>query len=180
MGVPKQLLLWNNRPFIVGVIESAISADLSPLYVVLGSRSEIITPFIQKYPISILINPDWEKGLSTSISKAINTLPKNVDGVLFLLSDQPFISPELILKINQQFQITKKSIVAPMVDNKRGNPVLFSRELFDELITIKGDSGGRSLLDRYPVEWVKWNDPSILFDIDSYEDYQNLQKMNQK
>ncbi len=180
IGVPKQLLIWNKRSLIVGVIEKALSADMSPLYVVLGANSETIKSHIQQYPISILINFDWEKGLSTSVSKAICSLPKNVEGVLFLLADQPFVSPELIIKIIQQFQMTEKSIVAPMVNNKRGNPVLFGRELFGELLEIKGDSGGRALLDKYPVKWVKWDDPLILLDIDSYKDYTKLQKLDEK
>ncbi len=176
MGVPKQLLLWNNKPLLISVLETAISTDLFPLYVVLGSQSETIKPIIQEYPISILINPDWKQGLSTSISIAIKTLPKSVDGILFLLGDQPFISATLIKTIIHRFETTEMWIIAPKADNKRGNPVLFSRALFDELLLIKGDSGGRSLLDRFPVEWVLWDDPSIHVDIDTHDDYENLKK----
>lgn len=178
MGVPKQLLLWNNHPLIVGVLGAAMSAGLSPLYVILGSHFDAIRPIIQKYPISILINPDWNQGLSTSVSQAIRALPNTIDGVLFLLGDQPLISPALIRAINHTFQSTQKPIVAPMVGNRRGNPVLFSRTLFDDLLTINGDSGGRTLLDRHPVEWVRWDDPSVLLDIDSHDDYEELIKKN--
>lgn len=180
MGVPKQLLLWNNRPFLICVLEATISTDLFPLYVVLGSHSETIKPIIKEYPISILNNPDWKQGLSTSVSLAIKTLPNSVDGVLFLLGDQPFIPAALIQEIIHTFENTEMSIVAPKVDNKRGNPVLFSRSLFDELLSIKGDSGGRSLLARFPVEWVYWDDPSILVDIDTHDDYDDLKKKNIK
>jgi molybdenum cofactor cytidylyltransferase len=178
MGVPKQLLKWNNQPLITGVIGTALLAELSPLYVVLGSHFEEIIPVIQKYPIDILINPEWNQGLSTSVSTALNALPNSVDGVLFLLSDQPLISTALIRTISMTFQRTDKPVVAPMVGNRRGNPVLFSRKLFDDLLAITGDSGGRSLLDRYPVEWVHWEDPSVLLDIDSRDDYEKLIKQN--
>ncbi len=180
MGVPKQLLLWNNKPLLIGVLETAISTNLFPLYVVLGSHSEAIRPILQKYPISILINPDWKQGLSTSVSLSIKNVANNVDGVLFLLGDQPFIPAALIQEIIYTFESTEKPIIAPKVDNKRGNPVLFSRALFDELLSIKSDSGGRSLLDRFPVEWVHWDDPSILIDIDTHDDYVDLTKKNSK
>jgi molybdenum cofactor cytidylyltransferase len=69
-------------------------------------------------------------------------------------------------------------IVAPLVDGQRGNPVLFDRDTFPELMELSGDVGGRPLFARYPVEWVPWHDSGILADVDTQDDYWRLKNIH--
>ncbi|MEN8241569.1 MAG: molybdenum cofactor cytidylyltransferase, partial [Chloroflexota bacterium] len=62
----------------------------------------------------------------------------------------------------------------PMIDHRRGNPVLFDRETFRDLTSISGDIGGRKIFSRYPVHFLPWLDPRMGLDVDSQEDYQRL------
>jgi molybdenum cofactor cytidylyltransferase len=66
-------------------------------------------------------------------------------------------------------------IVAPLIDAQRGNPVLFDRSTFPDLLTLEGDTGGRGVFSRYSIDWVEWQDTEALLDIDTDEDYQRLQ-----
>ena len=65
-------------------------------------------------------------------------------------------------------------IVAPLVDGRRGNPVLFDRSTFPELLALTGDVGGRALFSRYPIEWLPWLDAAVLLDVDTPDEYRKL------
>ncbi|MCU0489721.1 MAG: hypothetical protein MUE67_12325, partial [Anaerolineales bacterium] len=69
---------------------------------------------------------------------------------------------------------TLAPILAPLVDGQRGNPVFFDRQTFGDLLSLQGDTGGRALFSRWPVEWLPWHDASVLVDIDRLEDYQRF------
>ncbi|MGD8457540.1 MAG: hypothetical protein PVF83_14250, partial [Anaerolineales bacterium] len=69
---------------------------------------------------------------------------------------------------------TLAPIIAPIVDNKRGNPVLFDKITFNDLSEIEGDIGGRQVFSRYPLTWIPWVDSSVFEDVDTIEDYEAL------
>jgi molybdenum cofactor cytidylyltransferase len=173
-GKPKQLIEWKGDPLIVHVIRAAREADLSPLVVVLGSTSEQVRAAIQSNDLRIVINKHWKNGLSESIKTSLKAIPEKIAGAVFLMADQPQIPSELIRKLVTTHQKTMGSIVAPLFGEKRGNPVLFDARTFKDLTELTGDVGGRVLFDRYTVNWVEWDDPYTMQDIDSPEDYQNF------
>jgi molybdenum cofactor cytidylyltransferase len=65
-------------------------------------------------------------------------------------------------------------IIHPVVGNERANPVLFDRDVFPDLSSIEGDTGGRVILDKYSPRTIPWKDARIKADIDTMEDYQKL------
>jgi CTP:molybdopterin cytidylyltransferase MocA len=65
-------------------------------------------------------------------------------------------------------------IVAPLVDGKRANPVLFDRTTFPELMALSGDVGGRAIFSKLPVDYLTWHDQSLLTDVDTLDDYRKL------
>ena len=93
---------------------------------------------------------------------------------MFLLADQPRVPMRLLRTLIEVHAGTMAPIIAPLIDGQRGNPVLFDRVTFSELLQVSGDTGGRQLFSRYPVAWVDWHDPAVLLDIDTEEDYQRL------
>lgn len=169
---PKQLLKWGDDHLInhsMGIIHAS---KVDQLYVILGSRFKKISKIIKKENAIILRNADWKNGLSSSIQTGISALSDEIEAVLILLVDQPFISRELIDLIFEESRKTDAKIVAPRVGEQQCNPVLFKRELFPELLKLSGDKGAKALLKEYQVEWVDWPDVNLLLDIDSKEDYQ--------
>jgi molybdenum cofactor cytidylyltransferase len=176
LGIPKQLLPWEGEPYIIRVIKSAIAAGLSPVVVVTGADHEVIEDALQGYPVTICYNPDWEEGQSTSMKIGVNAVPENCDGCVFLLSDQPQISPILVRQLLERRALTLSSVIAPMVDERRGNPVFFGRETFESLMSISGDQGGRAIFNQYQISWVTWIDRRMQIDVDHLSDEDSLQK----
>ncbi len=174
IGTPKQLLNWQGRTFIEQAILNAQESRLSPVVVVIGAFSEKIEKVIINQAVNIVINEEWSLGQSTSIRAGLNKLPQGIGAVVFLLVDQPHISPLLINKLIDTHASSLSSIVVPIIDGKRGNPVLFDQRTFPDLRMLEGDIGGRKLFSQYHPEWVEWFDTSVLTDVDTIDDYDQL------
>jgi molybdenum cofactor cytidylyltransferase len=95
-----------------------------------------------------------------------------------VLADQPALAPELIRALLDRYEATGAPIVAPFHEGQRGNPVLFDRALFPELLAVQGDRGGRRIIARYrgQVERVLVDDVAVMADIDTRQDYERIQR----
>ena len=173
-GEPKQMLYWRGKPLIRHVTENALTAGLDPVIIVTGAVIDEIQETLHDLPIKLIVNPSWKEGQSTSLRIGINSIEKYVGSAVMLLSDQPQIKSDLIRELVNEHRETQNKIIAPYVGRQRANPVLFDRDLFGELMQIKGDVGGRALFDKYPVSKVDWKDKNILFDIDTPEDFNDF------
>lgn len=176
-GKPKQLLVWKGETLVRRVARIALEAGLSAVVVVTGSSAGKVAASIPDWQLRIVNNSNWSEGLSTSIRIGIQSLPASVGGVVFLQVDQPQITVQLIRKLIETHQTSLSSIVAPQINGKRANPVLFDSRTFPDLLALTGDIGGRDLFDKHPVEWVIWDDPNMLLDIDTPEDYIKIQEL---
>jgi molybdenum cofactor cytidylyltransferase len=187
-GHTKQLLDYHGIPFIRSITLSAINTNLSPIVVITGANSEPISDAIRDLngDIKIIHNPDWLAGQSTSIRVGIEALSKpglkdffnppsrKIGSAIFLLADQPQVAPSIMLALAEEHNRTLDPVVAPLINGKRGNPVLFDRITFTELANLKGDTGGRGIFSKYPPSYIPWYDDSLSFDVDTPEDYERL------
>lgn len=173
-GAPKQLLDYHGTPFIRRVAQTAIDAGLDPVTVVIGAVDEPIRRALAGLPVKIVKNPEWAAGQSTSLRAGVRSLPARTGGAIFLLSDQPQVTPELLRALTDRHQTTMSPVVAPFVGEQRANPILFDRAAMQDLFTVSGDQGGRAILMNYRVERVDWPDDTLLLDVDTHEDYKRL------
>ncbi len=151
--------------------------------------------------LSIVHNPDYSEGMASSLRTAISflssrmldnrdhdtrsaTLPlsiesnQGVEAVLVCLGDMPQIEPATINNLIDVWQEdTKASAFIPVFDGRQGNPVIITSGLFDNLLSLTGDSGARKLLHASPaiVTEVSVNDPAILMDVDTSEELDSLE-----
>jgi len=176
LNKPKQLLDWRGKPFIRQVAESALESSLAPLIVIIGAYHEQVGGALGDLPVKIVHNPNWAEGQSTSVRLGIDALPENCDSAMFLLSDQPQIPSQLIIELSERFRQNRMTITAPMVGGQRGNPLLFSREAFSALANVRGDKGGRVVINQFDVDWLPWIDRRILLDVDQEGDYGRLKR----
>lgn len=183
MGKTKQLLPFRDRTILECVVESALASSLERVIVVLGHQAEVLESLLKGREVTTVINSLYDKGQSTSLKAGLMEVSEDTDAVLFLLGDQPLVTPQTINDILSAYQASPGSpIVCPVYQGKRGNPVLFSRETFPRLRTLSEDRGARPLFEEYagrilPVPAV---DPSIHFDIDTEEDYRRLLELEQQ
>jgi 4-nitrophenyl phosphatase len=177
-GQCKQLLDWSGKPLLAHVSDVALRAGLEPVIAVLGCQATDTRATLGDRPVQALMNWRWEEGLATSVQTGLAGVPPQAEAVLFLQTDQPLITPELLQAMAERFRQTDASIVQTNYGGQRGTPVLFARRFFSELFSVTGDEGGRSLIRRYPeeVDRVEVADPHILMDIDTPEDYEQLRR----
>ncbi len=175
-GRPKQLLDWNGIPLVAHVADVALAAELSPVVVVLGHSAEDVRAALAGRPVSIATNWRWEEGMSTSVQTGLGALPPDTDAAVFLQCDQPLVPPDLLRRLVARFGETGAPIVCPVYRGRRASPTLFARPLFPELSRVTGDQGGRALILRHPeaVETVEVDDPDLLADVDTPEEYERL------
>ncbi len=173
-GQPKQVLGWMGKPLVRHVAESALQAGLSPLIVVTGAHAGAVTEALAGLPVLLSHNPDWREGQSTSIRAGLGKLPRETGAAIFLLADQPQVTPAVLRALVEQHDQQRSRIIAPLVQRQRANPVLFDRVTFPDLLVLSGDTGGRAIFSRYPPAWLPWQDENLLTDIDTPQDYQEL------
>ena len=146
MGSPKALLSYQGRPFLEHLLEVARHPKISLRRVVLGADAEPIAKEVQLAHDEIVINEDWEKGQLSSIHAALRSLPPQTDGIILFLIDHPLISSALVNELIETFYNSRKPIVLPIFEGRRGHPVIFSSSLYDELLRAALDTGARSVV----------------------------------
>ncbi len=173
-GSPKQLLPWGETTLLEHVVDVALGSSVDKTIVVLGHRPEEIGGPLHDRPVELVINEEWEGGLSSSVRAGLQALPASYEACLFLLADQPNVTPALIDKLLNSYRRTLAPIVAPTHVGRRGNPVLFARSLFPELLEMEGDQGGRGVILQHQgkMELVEVDEEDIFLDIDTIDDYQ--------
>ena len=176
MGTTKQLLPFRGKSVLECVIDSALASDLHRVVVVLGHQADRLIPMMKGKEVEVVVNPRYREGQSTSLKAGLEALSVETDAALFLLADQPLITPVLIGGILNAYRTSGNPIVLPEFEGRRGNPVLFSRETFPRIEALAEDCGARPLFQEYAgrLLTVPVYGPAIHFDIDTMEDYRRL------
>jgi molybdenum cofactor cytidylyltransferase len=175
MGRAKLLLPLEGRPVIRITVESVLAAGVAPVVVVTGTQHRELAEALAGLPVTLVNNPAPEAGQAGSIRIGIRALPHDTEAVCIALGDQPFVPSRVMTALLAALRTTSKAVVAPRYRDGRGNPVLFRRETFAELLEVSGDQGARSVIERDPsrVALVEFDDP-MPQDVDTPEDYRRL------
>jgi len=157
MGGPNKLLAEvAGRPMVRIAVESALASKAKSVTVVTGHQRDQVEAALKDLPVKFVNNPDFAEGLSTSVKAGIGAAPKDADGVIVVLGDMPQVDSALLDKLIDAFDPEHDALVVmPTIDGKRGNPVLWSRRFFSELMTLDGDVGARHLIASYPEAVVE-------------------------
>ncbi|HMO38094.1 MAG TPA: nucleotidyltransferase family protein [Saprospiraceae bacterium] len=176
LGRPKQLLPWQGETLLMRTIQTALATPCRPVSVVLGAHAGIIQPSIEHSEIQIVLNPEWQQGMSTSLKIGLQTLLAaniNLEAALLLVADQPLLSTAHLQQLLAQ-PLDTGGMVASFYNGKAGVPVLFHRRWFSALLNLSGDQGARTLLARHEAQVQTVPFPAGAFDIDTLEDYEKL------
>jgi molybdenum cofactor cytidylyltransferase len=176
MGQSKQLLSIDGKPMVRWVAESVCQAGMAQVVVVTGAGAPAVARALEDLPVEIVVNEAWTTGLSGSVRVGILALRPEIQAAVLVLADQPGLTADLIKALLDRYTATSAPIVVPVFEGKRGNPVLFDRMLFQELLQIEGDQGGRQLIERAGdrVERVTVVDPAGLIDVDTPADFRSV------
>jgi len=146
-------------------------AHLSPIVVVTGHEHDRVEATLESLPVTLVHNPAFAEGLSSSLKTGLGALPSDVEAVLVCLGDMPRVTPADIERLVDAFNpVEGREIIVPTRNGKRGNPVLWARRFFPDMMReIAGDVGARHLIGAYPeaVTEVEMTSDGVLTDIDT-------------
>ena len=178
MGTFKQLLPYKDKKVISSIVEVLLLSQITNTYVVVGHNKELIQQELSDYNITIIFNPDYEQGMHTSVMCAVKSIPSDCDGFMMVLGDQPEISVKLVDELIKAKSNTDKGIIIPSFANRKGHPVIFDKKYIEQARNLDPNKGLKALVqnNKDDIDYLIVNDESVLFDIDTPSDYENLIK----
>ena len=179
MGPRHKLLIpgQDGTPMVARVADTLLATPLRPIIAVLGHRAPEIDAALGPRPITRVEAPDYQSGLSASLRAGIAALPPDTQAALVVLGDMPLVTPAAIARLLDAYDpVEGRLIVAPTHEGHLGNPVLWDRRFFPEILALQGDRGARSLLAEHAehLVTVPMDDDAVLRDIDTPEQLATL------
>ncbi|HSN73365.1 MAG TPA: nucleotidyltransferase family protein [Steroidobacteraceae bacterium] len=170
LGQPKQLVRLDGRPALHRVVTQAVALAGHAVTVVIGAHARELTRLLTHSPASVVVNRQWEQGLSSSIRHGIASLPPGCDAALLLLGDQVAVSAEDLRRLTSAWKGQDSVIAASVYQRQIGVPAIFPRWCFPELMRLRGDQGAKSVLERNAHRLVHVPMPNAAVDLDTPED----------
>ena len=171
MGGPNKLLAEiGGKPLVRIVAEQALASRAAPVMVVTGHERDKVEAALAGLRVRFVHNPDYAAGLSTSLKAGLAALPGEADGAIVCLGDMPQVTAGLIDRMLEAFDPARGAlVVVPTMEGKRGNPVVWSRRFFADLMALEGDVGARHLIGTHAdaVAEVPVEDSAALTDVDT-------------
>ena len=180
MGKNKLLLCVNGKTLIENVLDGLAAAPISEQVVVLGYKLEdvlgVIRPRLSRFKIAL--NVDYEAGMTSSFQTGLLVL-SNVDAVFLVLGDQPIMDPKLLATMIQTMEKNAEAlIVCPVHKDKKGHPLLFRRQLFGEILSLKTTQTIREIVHAHTDRMVTLEAPEwTAVDVDTPEDYARISRL---
>jgi len=173
MGTPKALLDADGRPFIVAVVEALVTGGCDPVVVVVGSDHPEAATSARSAGALVVENPDPGEGPITSVRRALQLIPGDVDAFALLPVDHPTVLSGTVAALVQAFRSNDAPLVIPVFGGRRGHPVLLGRALFPALTDPALQGGARTVVHANlgAAVLVDVDDPGVVADVDTPEAY---------
>jgi molybdenum cofactor cytidylyltransferase len=162
------------------VAATAIASGARPVIVVTGHEAASVAGALRGLDVTIVANPDFADGLSTSLRAGLRALPSGIDGALILLGDMPEVETSVLSALVAAFT-GASAICVPVRRGRRGNPVLWGRSYFAEMMRLTGDTGAKPLMARHEAQLIEVEvaTDSIFDDVDAPEDLARLKQADE-
>jgi molybdenum cofactor cytidylyltransferase len=167
----------NGEPMVRRAAATALASGARPIVVVTGHEAPAVTEALRGLDVTAILNPDYADGLSTSLRAGFRALSPDIDGALILLGDMPETEVGVLRALMAAFTGTS-AICVPVRHGRRGNPVLWGRRYFAEMMELTGDTGAKPLMARHEAKLVDVEvmTDSIFHDIDAPDDLMRLKQ----
>ena len=187
MGAQNKLLAEiDGVPIIRRTAQALLDGGLNDLVIVTGHEHRLVAAALDDLPVTCIYNDEYQSGQASSVACGVRHHQNGSHAaVLIALGDMPLVRPELIavlLRDHSSLADATDRITLPVFDGRRGNPVIWGRGFFDELVALTGDAGGRIIFaeNKNAVNSLGWPDDSIHLDIDTPEALAPLKKASPK
>jgi len=174
MGFDKLSLPWGKKTILERCLQTLLRSQVQEVVIVRGLRNRWVRNHFHGKKIKIVTNPHPAAGMSRSIQKGLRAVCPGSDGILIALGDQPFLKTRTINALIRVFDREKERIVIPAFRGRTGHPVIFHKAYKKELMNLKGDVGGRSIIERHreDVRVVRVKSIGVVKDVDTWQDFE--------
>jgi molybdenum cofactor cytidylyltransferase len=183
MGQKPKLLLPYGSSCVLGcVLDAVLAAPLERTFVVLGAWREAIEPFVLTYPVSVVVNPDFDRGMLSSVQAGFRALPPGEGAVFVLPGDHPGVTPAVFARLLEARAESGAGLVVPQFGGRGGHPLLVDLRFRAEIAGLDPAVGLRGLLAGHPgsVRRVPLEEAGIVLDLDTPDDYRKARPKNGK
>jgi molybdenum cofactor cytidylyltransferase len=177
LGRPKQLLQFNGMTLLENVATAALAMKNIPVLIVLGANAEEIKSGFHVQGNEWVVNEHGQEGMAASLRTGIESMQQHhpqVDGILFLVCDQPHLETNLLGSLVALQQEMDLPVAASSYGGRLGTPALFHQSVFSRLLSLQGDTGARKLLESMQGEVAVMPFDKGIEDIDTPQDYERL------
>ncbi|MEO6877644.1 MAG: nucleotidyltransferase family protein [Gemmatimonadaceae bacterium] len=146
-GSQKLVALLGGEPLVRRAAQ-VLAATTDRVTVVVGNEAAVVQSALNGLAVHFVENSNWSSGLASSLVCGIQSLPADAEAVVIALGDQPHIDPTVVRAVVARWRAGGCAVVATRYDGVQGHPVLFSRELFGDLLALTGDSGAKRIIEQ--------------------------------
>ncbi|MFT3894146.1 MAG: nucleotidyltransferase family protein [Anaerolineales bacterium] len=174
MGQPKMLLPWGETTVLGQVLSVLWSAGVEDVVTVTGGFREQVEAVARQHGSQVVFNEEYAGNeMLSSIQCGLRAVKAEAKAVLICLGDQPQIQERSVRMVRKMFENGKSRLVVPSYQMRRGHPWLMARPLWEEILNMKSPQSPRDFMNAHAkeIEYVKVDNPSILQDLDTPEDY---------
>jgi molybdenum cofactor cytidylyltransferase len=180
MGKNKLLFDLDGEPVVRRAVRRAAAAGLDPVIAVLGYEAEIVRRELDGLdpPCRIVVNPDYERGINSSLKTGIAAVPATAVAAVVMLADMPLVTSDMIAALVARYRSSEAPLVISDYDGVNAPPMLYDRVLFEELRAMEGEGCGRQVVRRHrtSAEVVAWP-VTALTDLDLPSDYELVRSL---
>ncbi|HSQ39948.1 MAG TPA: nucleotidyltransferase family protein [Anaerolineales bacterium] len=178
MGQPKMLLPWGEGTVLTHVLSVFREAGVEDILVITGGVKEQVEELVSGLRVRTVFNETFQTGeMLSSIQCGIRALTGQTQAALIGLGDQPQVQAGSVRRVCEVFLETKSNLVVPSYRMRRGHPWLIAHPLWDELLRMTPPQSPRDFLNAHAadIHYVNVDDPNILADLDTPEEYRKWQ-----
>jgi len=177
MGRDKALLTYRGRTFLETIVSTLRKAGIERIAVVLGHHAEEIQHAVKLAGVEVVINPEYHRGQTSSLQAGLGALAsQEPEAIVLCLVDHPAVSAATVRKLLESFQQFRAPVVIPTDQGHRGHPLVISRALFPELLSLSPEEGANTIIRKHcdATQFLEVDDPGIVLDVDGPETYRRL------
>ncbi|MCD4784438.1 MAG: nucleotidyltransferase family protein [Candidatus Eremiobacteraeota bacterium] len=173
-----QIQKFKDKPILLHSIEALQNSALDEVILVLGKNYHQILNKIKIQPkkLRIVMNRQFERGISSYIRAGIGMLSGKCDGVLIALGEYPMIKTSLVNRMIEAYKNSESGILVPVYKQEIGNPVIFSKKYFRALKRLVQNDIGTSIIDKYGQDatMLEVKNPGAVKGIDRIKELEDL------
>lgn len=171
---PKANLFYQGKTFLTHIVSVMQNAGIDHIIVVLGCHIDSVKEKHSSLPVKFIINSGYKRGQLSSIKASLKEVSSDINNLIVHLVDHPLIQTSTVKALLSTRENSSAPIIIPVFRRKRGHPVLFGREVFQELADASLDVGARAVVwgHKNDLKEIFTDDEGILININTYEDYE--------